>query len=248
MLDIVTFKWRPRGWYRSKFDGSHVNSLAAMVRRHYQKPHRFSCITDDPAGIDQNRVRVIPLWPDHETLPSAYGGHNPSCYRRLKIYSKEAAEIIGPRFVSMDLDMVLTGDLSPLWDRPEEIVLINSATAGPRYLYNGSMVLMTAGARAHIWETFDPIKSPQETLRRKFFGSDQAWISMTLGPGEAVWDQADGVYSYRIHLEKKGGILPANAKVVVFHGADDPWGPKAQKLKWVRQNYASGEIATAVGV
>lgn len=237
MLDVVTFKWRGPVHYRSKFTGEHVNTLARMVKRNYQKPHRFSCITDDPTGIDKS-IRVIPLWPDHSKLKSAYGDRNPSCYRRLKLFSIEAKDLIGPRFVSMDLDVVITGDLSPLWDRPEDFIMIKSATPPPRYIYNGSMLMMTAGSRHRIWDEFDPIKSPRETVMKRFFGSDQAWISMKLGPGEATWDTQDGVYSYRIHLEPNAGKLPANARFVSFHGADDPWGPRAQRLDWVRQHYA----------
>lgn len=240
MLDIVTFKWKaPAGGYRSTFTGNHVNTLAAMVRRDYQKEHRFSCITDDPTGIDQTKVRVIPLWSDFSNLPSAYGGRNPSCYRRLKLFAPQIEEIIGRRFVSMDLDMVTTGDLIPLWDRPEDIVLIRSATPPPRYRYNGSMLLMTAGVRPYIWDQFDPKKSPQETRIRGFFGSDQAWLSMKLPPNEAVWDQSDGVYSYRMHLLPKGSKLPDNAKVIAFHGEHDPWGPHAQQIDWVRRFYAN---------
>lgn len=237
MLEICTFKWRPAPGYRSKFTCEHVNTLAKMVARNYRKPHRFSCITDDPKGIDKS-IRVIPLWPDHATLPSAYGARNPSCYRRLKVFSKEAKDLIGARFVVMDLDMVITENLAPLWDRPEDFVIIKSATPPPKYLYNGSMLLMTAGARPQVWDDFHPIKSPKETVAKRMFGSDQAWISLRLGPGEATWDTSDGVYSYRIHLTPFGGKLPVNARVVSFHGSDDPWGPVAQRLKWVRQHYA----------
>lgn len=237
MLDVVTFKWRPLAGYRSKFEGRHVNTLAAMVRRHYRLPHRFTCVTDDPRGIDTAAVRVLSLWPDHGNLLSAYGSRNPSCYRRLKLFSAEARELIGPRIVSMDLDMVVTGDLAPLWDRIEDFVIIKSPTPPPRYLYNGSMLMLTAGARRQVWDDFDPKRSPRETVRQKLFGSNQAWISLKLGPGEATWDEGDGVYSYRIHLEPKGGALPVNARIVSFHGSDDPWGPVAQRLAWVREHY-----------
>lgn len=239
MLDICTFKWRAPPGYRSTFTGAHVNTLAAMIRRQYQKPHRFSCITDDPTGIDQRHVRIIPLWPDHASLQSAYGSRNPSCYRRLKLFSAEAAEIIGPRFVSLDLDVVITGDLIPLWDRPEDFVIIKSATPPPRYLYNGSALLMTAGARRQVWDDFHPVRSLRETVAKRMFGSDQAWISLKLGPGEATWGTSDGVYSYQIHLQPKGGALPANAKLVSFHGKPDPWDEPAQKLDWVRQHYSN---------
>lgn len=236
MLDFVTFKWKPKTRYRSKFTGEHVNVLASMIHRHYQKSHRFSCITDDPTGIDQNKVRVIPLWNDHANLQSAYGHRNPSCYRRLKLFSPEMETIIGPRFVCTDLDIVLTDDCIPLFDRPEDFVIIRSATTGPRYRYNGSALMMTAGCRRQVWDDFHPVNSPQETLREKMFGSDQAWISLRLGEGEATWDTEDGVYSYRIHLFYNGK-LPQNARFVSFHGADDPWGVRAQGLSWVREHY-----------
>lgn len=237
MLEVCTFKWKPLKGYRSKFTGEHVNILANMVARNYKHPHRFTCITDDASGID-NAIRVIPLWKDHRDLPSAYGSRNPSCYRRLKVFSKEAEQIIGPRFVVLDLDMVITDDLSPLWDRPEDFVILKSATPPPRYLYNGSMLMMSAGVREKVWTEFDPIKSPLETRVKQMFGSDQAWISLKLGPGEATWDTVDGVYSYRIHLARSGGVLPQNARIVSFHGDVDPWSPEAQKLKWVRKHYA----------
>jgi hypothetical protein len=237
MIEVCTFKWEPAHGYRSKFGPETVNTLARMVARNYQKPHRFTCITDNPKGIDES-IRIIPLWSDHGKLKSAYGDRNPSCYRRLKVFSEEARELIGPRFVVLDLDMVITGDLISLWDRPEDFIIIKSATPPPRYIYNGSMLLMTAGARKQVWDDFHPVKSLQATLANRMFGSDQAWISLKLGKGEATWDTEDGVYSYRIHLAPKGGELPENAKVVAFHGADDPWGPVAQKLKWVRQHYA----------
>lgn len=236
MLDVVTFKWKPiQRHYRSKFSAEHVNTLASMVMRNYKKPHRFNCITDDPRGIHPD-IRIIPLWNDYSNLQSAYGARNPSCYRRLKLFSKEAAEIIGPRFVCMDLDIVITDELYSLWDREEDFVIIKSPTIGPRYRYNGSMLMMTAGCRSFVWETFDPIKSPRQTLVHRMFGSDQAWISLIL-KNEATWDQADGVYSYRIHLLPNGEKLPDNAKIVSFHGSDDPWGARAQRLDWVRNNY-----------
>ncbi len=246
MLDVVTFKWKAAPGYRSKFESHHVNVLRSMVRRNYQRPHRFSCITDDPKGLDSD-IRAIPLWPDHGNLPSAYGPRNPSCYRRLKLFSPEAREIIGPRFVSMDIDMVITGDLSPLWDRLEDFVILKSPMVSPRYFYNGSMMMMTAGARPRVWQDFHPRNSVLETKMRGFFGSDQAWISMKLGQNEATWDESDGVYSFRLHInstyqhgrfkKRNPQKLPENARVTVWHGEYDPWGKLGQSLSWVQQHW-----------
>src|SRR3546814_19892900 len=47
----------------------------------------------------------------------------PQCYRRLSMFRRDAGEIFGERFVSMDLDVVVGGPLDPLFDRPEDLVL-----------------------------------------------------------------------------------------------------------------------------
>lgn len=234
MLDIVCFRWKPAPGYRSSFGPETVNVLRSMVERNYQKPHRFTCVTDEPAGTDQ-RVRVIPLWKDHADVANPMGRSNPSCYRRLKLFSAEASELIGPRIVALDLDVVLTGDVSPLWDRPEDIVLWGDTH--PKTYYNGGMFVLTAGSRRKVWEQFDPVKSPLRTKATGAFGSDQAWISYILGPGEAKWTCADGVYSYRNHIKPRGSVLPLGARVVLFHGRIDPWGHEANRLSWVRENY-----------
>lgn len=236
MLDVVTFKWKPLHGYRSHFSPAAVNTLRAMVARHYQKPHRFTCITDDPAGLD-HRVRALPLWPDHAEVLSPFGRQNPSCYRRLKIFSREARELIGSRILCMDLDAVVTGDLAPLFDRHEEFVMW-SGTAG-RNPYNGSMVMVTAGARPQLWEDFDPEKSPRLAVRAGFVGSDQAWIAYKLGPHEARWTKADGVYSWRMDVRNRRGALPKGARLVFFHGSGaDPWQPYPQQLApWIRDHW-----------
>lgn len=237
MLDVVTFKWRPQ-WagYRSQFTAAHVNTLRAMVARHYQKPHRFTCVTDDPDGLD-SRVRYVPLWQDHGALISQHGRQNPSCYRRLKLFAPEAVDLIGPRILSIDLDVVITGDLAPLWARSEDFVGWEG-TAG-RNPYNGSMFLLRAGARPDVWTKFDPATSPIEAHRAGFLGSDQAWIGYKLGPDEPRWTRADGCYSWRMHLRRDRGNLPAGARIVFFHGAgNDPWLNWTQNAApWIKDHW-----------
>lgn len=233
-LRIVTFKWRTPG-YRSAFSAEHVNVLRNMVERHYDAPHEFLCVTDDAEGLDR-RIRVVPLWEDHCKLLNPGSAKRPSCYRRLKLFSAEAAELIGPRFVSLDLDVVVTGDLKPLFDRPEDFVMWGSTH--PRTPYNGSLMLMTAGARRQVWEDFDARRSPAATKKAGLMGSDQAWISHRLGCGEATWCTGDGVYSYPLHVVPSGGALPPDARVVVFHGPIDPWSDRAQQEHaWVREHW-----------
>jgi hypothetical protein len=230
-LTVVTFKWKPVPGYRSTFGPQAVNILRRMVARHYPHPHTFTCITDDPSGLDK-RVKVMKLWPDFKDVPSPHGPRNPSCYRRLKLFSPEMASMLGRRFVCLDLDTVIVGDVTPLWHRPEDFVIWGEQD--PRSFYNGSMFMMTAGARRQVYDTFDPVQTPRDAFTAGRFGSDQGVISHVLGRGEATWGRADGVYSYRIDIRPNGGVLPANARMVMFHGQIDPWAPAAQELEWVK--------------
>lgn len=237
MLDIVCWLWKPHEGFRSGFSVENVNILQRMVARHYNHPHRFSCITDQTEGFAPE-VRVIPLWSDHATRLSMYGPDRPSCYRRLKAFSPEMKDIIGPRFVSLDLDMVVVNDLAPVFNRDEDFIIWGPD--GRRTPYNGSMWMMNAGARAQVWEKFE--SNPERAIARArgagFFGTDQAWMCYVLGPNEKRWRAQDGVYSYRMHLKENGGVLPKDARIVFFEGNYDPWNKVIQnQCPWVKDHY-----------
>lgn len=228
MITVVTWKWRCPG-YRTEFHARHVNSLRRQFEQHLSMPHRFVCVTDDPAGVDCD---TIPLWPS--PLKTPINPKKPNCYVRLWAFAKEAERLFGRRFVSIDLDAVVTGSLDPLLDRPEDFVIWGYTH--PTTPYNGSMFLQTAGARTKVWEQFDPDRTPDEARRNRYAGSDQAVISMILGPGEAMWGTEDGVYGYRNHLTQTPD-LPENARLVFFHGKRKPWEEDTRRrAPWIREH------------
>lgn len=236
-LTFVVWKWKPRSGYRSTFGPETVNTMARMLARHYHAPHEVVCITDDPAGIDEH-IRIVPLWNDYANVPSPHGGNNPSCYRRLKAFSREAAEIIAPRFVSIDLDCVIVDDITPLFADPVEFKIWGDTAKGTPY--NGGLFMLTAGARRQVWESFDPIRSPQAGRRLGYVGSDQAWIGACLGPHEKKWTAKDGVHSFRNEIAppRGNGSLPPGARLIAFHGKFDPWqADVVRKFPWISDHY-----------
>lgn len=229
MISVIVWKWATPG-YRSTFGPETVNVMRRMVARHYLAPHRFICVTNDPAGLDGD-VEVVADREDFAATPSPHGGRNPSCYRRLRMFSPDAAVTFGARMVSIDLDCVITGDLRPLWDRPEDFVAWRDPLH--RRQYNGSMMLLRAGSRPQVWSEFDPKKSPHQSVIAGFKGSDQGWISQCLPPGPA-WSKDDGVYSFKIDgLDRRS--LPADARVTIWHGHTKPWDDA--RMEWVQRNY-----------
>lgn len=245
MIDVVVWKWKKPG-YRSTFGPDTVNVSRSMFERCLKVPHRFTCITDDPQGIDP-RVRVIDIrtLPSYKfmSVPNPSNLSNPSCYVRLFIFSPEARDVIGERIVSVDLDMVLTGDVTPLFDRDVDFAIWGGQTVQPRSSivynwFNGSLMMVRAGARTKVWTEFDPATSPAKAHKAGCRGSDQGWIAHSLGRQEVLWGAADGVYSYRNHVMPAGGRLPKGARVVAFHGVHDPWHRDVQaRSPWVREHY-----------
>ena len=138
------------------------------------------------------------------------------------------------RFVCLDLDCVIVGDMTPLWHRPEDFVIWGRTN--PTTHYNGSMMLMSAGARPQVWEDFDACASPSLATRNRQFGSDQGWISYRLGKGEAIW--TEGVYGWVPHLKRGDIKLPDDARIVFFNGKrDNPWDEGPQGHQWVRESW-----------
>lgn len=228
MLNFVCMKWkRIKTGYQlpavCDYTAKHVNILRNMLERHVKIPHQLICVTDDPDGID-SRVKVMPLWDKCRNL----GG----CYNRLWVFSGEAG--LGERFVCIDLDCVIVNDCTDLFTRTEDFIM-NSYNPCPGdakdQYYNGSMFMMTNGARPMIWNEFDPQVTPAIVQQNpNCIGSDQAWIRHRLGKKEARWGNQDGVFEAR----QVGFTLPKGAKIIFFSGRRDP---SQNQYPWVRSNW-----------
>jgi hypothetical protein len=249
MVAIVTFKWEPRPGYRSHFTSEHVNTMRRMVARHYQKPHRFICVTDKPDGLDAS-IEHVPLWDDHADVPNPTWKDGPSCYRRLKVFSHWFGKLIGERFYCMDLDMVVTSDLAPLFDRTEPFIAMRSHL--PAIPLCGSFFGMDPGTQASVWDSFNPLRSPILSTKKGFRGSDQAWMTYCYGNKFPSWSSLEGVYSYVKLVPKVARYrptsafqwprdpkrLPVDARLVVFTGKPDPWDSEALTASpWIRDHY-----------
>ena len=231
-LTILTWLWRQEGG-RASYLAEHVNVWADMVSRHLRRPHRIACVTDTPEGIDGSVEIIAPPGEFEGVSIPSWGKGKPQCFRRLVMFAPDAADLFGPRFVSMDLDCVIGGPLDPLFDRPEDFVIFNGTAPGRPY--NGSMMLIRAGSRPQVYTRFTP--EGATAAGRRFAGSDQAWLSHCLGPGEATWGPRDGVHFWR----RFGARFPAsdpNVRLLFFPGQPKPWEVVADgSSSWVAQHY-----------
>lgn len=225
-LPIVCMKWEGHIPYYP----ADVNIWAAQVDRWLTMPHELVCITDDPQGIDGG-IRTIPLWREH----FEHGRD----WHRLKLFADEMADLIGPRFVSMDLDTVVCGPLDPLFAHDAPFKCWKDPN---RRQYCTALFQMDAGAFPHVLETFDAKLALHLRTLGIYGGYDQAWISHVL-PGQPMWGAEDGVLSFKRDILKAETLearapdadrLPDHARVINFHGAYNPRDRQVQKAcPWV---------------
>lgn len=213
MITVVTFKYKVAG-YRTRFEPEHVNTLYRAVSRNYSGDFRFVCITDDPDGLDPN-IEPIKFRVDFTALKNPTSDHRPNCYPRLLLFDDDTRTRypIGDRFISLDLDMVVTGPLEPVFDRPEDFVIYKI-----RDRYCASMFMASRGARPQLLRDFCGGSTPYLTNKAGFKGSDQAWMMYRLGPGEASWTTADGVYGWQDEI----GYIPRSRRRAMLRKPEPP--------------------------
>lgn len=219
MLSVVCWKW-------GDWTAEYVNKLRLMMGRHLHVPHETVCVTDDAAGIDP-RVRIV--------RPPAIGRIlEPRCRRRLWQYDACFAERLGERILSIDLDVVVVDDVTPLFDRGEELVLWKVGYAG---VFCGSPVLMRPGVLDAM--CFDFLADPDGVLaasgpaRAGYVPSDQDVLNHYVNrrferkhEGVPRWTDADGLVVNPIPraLLVPGSEplwkLPSGARIVFMGGAE----------------------------
>lgn len=234
MKTVVCWIWNDHGG--RSYTPNHVNVLRRMFARHLPEKHRFICVTDTDIGFE-NGVEILKTPPEAVQagyLRSPEGERFPSCYRRLWMFS-EAAKILGERVMLVDVDLVVTQDVTPLFDNDADFLGWRPYRDwGAKMRYGGGIYLLTPGTRAHVWDDFKGMKSVKESRAAGFRGSDQAWISYKLGPDEPYWPRNAGIYSIRDFHEGRTHILPPDARIVQFNGPVKPWN---SPLLWARQHW-----------
>jgi hypothetical protein len=244
MLHIVLWKWK-KTTNRDVYTAEHVNIMARMVGAALEDtPHRILCITDDAYGIDDG-IQTMPLWADHNDLPNPTGRHLPNCYRRLKLFDFETQLSLGMQpgdwIAWIDLDTIIVGSLKLMFKRIIERapVFAGWGVRGTYHqlVYNGSFVCIQCSPQLNdIWSTFDPGRSPRETMAQGYLGSDQGWLSRHFskrGDTLAIGYPEFASYPREVRKARK---VDKRTSVVFFHGSRKPWHPhEKHDQQWINQ-------------
>lgn len=198
-----------------------------MLRANISKPYELTCITNMPRGVTE--CDTYPLW-DFPEVKQGPTRRTWDAYRRLKLFEPETGERFGERIVSIDLDVLIDGDISGLFDPAKSFQGISGVVSH----INASLFALKTGTNRHVWDTFDPETAASIIEKRRVTGSDQAWMSLQM-PEASVWTNDDGVWTWK--QIRKHGSVPDNARFIAFAGNDKPWDGCVQSF--VREKYMS---------
>lgn len=240
MLTVMTYLWFDEFWQHNdvfQYGPDDVRALKDKVKEHMPIPHEFAVVTDRVEWFDRDKdIRAIKI--DKTT-------HVPGrCYVRLFTFHPSGKEIFGERVLQLDLDSIPVGNMAPLVDRDEDLVLWQNPTRKPwrdggkfkgRAIYNTSMLLHRCGTRPAVFTEFDTIQTP------KYHKDDQWYLSAIFGFDAPHWTDADGVYRLAREDTPGSGIegdLPDNARIVFFPGEKGkPWLPEVQaRCPWIKEH------------
>lgn len=209
MLIVVTWCWG------TKYGNEDVRKVHSGFSRHLKQEHRF--FVAQPLAGD-----VVD-----------------GCFCRLRMFDPAWQKMNdigdGDRIVCVDLDVVVTGELDPLFNRAETFMILQGANASNPCPFNGSLMMLRAGCHHGVWDDF----SLDAAYAAPFyeFPDDQGWIHHKL-PNASGWKvgSQSGVYAFHKPGWPKGDALPSDARMVVFPGWRSP--EKFKHLPWVKQNWA----------
>lgn len=211
MLIVSTWHWG------TSYGPEYVDRLKAGVARNLAQPYEFRVFTPEPEDAYLTEIK--------------------GCFCRLRAFDPEwqARQGIEPgdRIVTLDLDLIVTGPLDPLFDRPEPFVILGDVNLSNPCPVNGSVWMLRAGYRPDVWADFSldaAAKVPFDA-----FPDDQAWMSHKM-PGAATYTAEDGVFAFmKKHWPAKSPNLPRGARIVAFPGWRDPGG--FTHLDFVREHW-----------
>ena len=225
-VTFITWMWG------DKYGVRDVKKLVSGVRRNMSGGHyRFVLVTNEKIILPD--VDVVPL-PD----PDLTGR---SCFCRLRMFDPEWQRQHGmdDRLVSLDLDLLVTGPIAPLFDRQEKFLILQGVNAVNPNPFNCSLMMLRAGSHPEVWRDFSLEKAGEMEFHE--FPDDQGWIWHKLPDAEGwVAGSSSGIYGFKkpgwpVNAQNN---LPRDARIVAFIGSRKP--SQFIHMPWVRNNWRIG--------
>ena len=218
MNHVVCVKWG------NKYVSKYANVLNSMVKRNTTVPYQFSCLTDDPNGLDTD-INIIRL-PNNPFVKTWWS--------KLWMFSPEMP--LKGNILFFDLDVVVFDNIDPLFTHSGKFNIIrdfNRCRVKDWKLSNSSVMRWQSGTMHYLWNDFKV--NPTRVMQNNH--GDQDWITKR-AKEDITWFPDQWIRSYKWEMVgfkdtklinkdgKKFFRTPAKVendnKVAVFHGSPNP--------------------------
>jgi hypothetical protein len=185
----------------SEFKASHVVALQKQVEK-YSGFANFECLTNETIpGVD-----CRPL-----------GQNWPGWWAKMNLFDPA----IPGDFLFMDLDTVITGDLTDILATTKLTLLRDFYRDGKKLKegLGGGLIYLPESERAQVWDFWRG--NPAYAMRMYSRGDQFLFEKFYLNTAQRWQDVVPGqVVSYKVNCANG---VPPDARVVCFHGQPRPW-------------------------
>ena len=209
---VISMKWG------AKFGAEYVNRLYHMVKRNTTLPLTFVCFTDNAEGLDPN-IEARPLPP--MSLPEG----PERGWRKLSIFQKNSG--LEGRVLFLDLDTVIVRNIDDYFTMDGDFIFIKHWKPSEKQgIGQTSVFRFEAGTHTDLFDNFIANSAKVKATYRH----EQAYVSDMLNKQNRLsfWPEKwmpsfkyKCMYPFPLNyfFEPR---LPADAKIIVFHGNPTP--------------------------
>ncbi|WP_116597259.1 glycosyl transferase [Primorskyibacter marinus] len=222
VANIICIKWG------TLFGPEYVNRLYSGVRRNLSQPVRFFCMTEETGGLHPDiEVLPLPVEPYAEPMAAALAVANrQGAMRKVSLFRPGLVPDLDGPFLGFDLDVVITGDLTPIWQMPADKIAMRhdwTEKRKGRPTGHGSVFRFDPAQHGYLYN--DLAANPYAEVE-KARGSEQRYTShKAMDNDDFAYIPGDLVVSFKYDClglppinYLRDPILPPEARVVCFHG------------------------------
>lgn len=242
IANIICIKWG------SFFGPEYVNRLYSGVRRNINAEVRFLCMTECSEGFHPDiEVLELPKEPFLEPMNAALAVANRhGAMRKTSLFRQDLISNLEGAVLGFDLDVVITGDLTPIWEMaPGKVVMRHDWIEARKGRPTGHGSVFRFDPLLHGYLYNELAEKPYDEVE-KARGSEQRYTShKAIERGDFEYIPADLVVSFKYDCLEfppmnylRSPKLPSNSRVVCFHGrpkmTEAIKGYRGSMLRWSR--------------
>ncbi|MCH2095201.1 MAG: glycosyl transferase [Rhodobacteraceae bacterium] len=221
LANIICIKWG------TVFGPEYVNRLYSGVRRNIDYPVRFMCMTEHAEGLHP-QVEVLPLPSEpyqHDMDAALAVANRQGAMKKVSLFRKGLIPDLQGHVLGFDLDVVITGDLTQIYDMaPGKVCMRHDWTEKRKGRPTGHGSVFRYNPELHGF-LYKDIAGNAYSEVEQARGSEQRYTShkaMERGCFEYIPETQVVSFKYDCNgfplNYLRAPKLPADARVVCFHG------------------------------